>query len=342
MFRKESTPIFAGASKPLSLAAGSRINKNDRSKITAPTGRCYFIRGPCMSFQAMTWAVERKLPALQKLVLLMLANRTNHETGVCIPRIKTLAEECGMSETACKNAIKGLEAANCIRIEQRFQDGMQRPSQYHLLIDARRETPTARRDTPTTVRRQTPTVGRETPTEPGRLNNITNHKDDAPKRVPIERLIEDGVSPETAKDFLAHRKTKNAPLTERAWSGIKAEAAKAGWNLEQALDKTIKRNWIAFEAAWVAKEIQAAGGQLQANDSEWHESASGWEGKGQEVGVKRKPGEDFLWFKCRVAKAAEARKQMDMILADMLRTKNRHYAQVYEFFNGNPPMENAA
>jgi hypothetical protein len=87
-----------------------------------------------MSFQAMTWAVEQKVPALQKLVLLMLANRLNHDTGKCIPKIKTLADECGMSESSVKTAMKGLSEAGLITIVPRFQESVQLPNAYVLHV----------------------------------------------------------------------------------------------------------------------------------------------------------------------------------------------------------------
>ena len=87
-----------------------------------------------MSFQAMNWAVEQKVPALQKLVLLMLANRLNHDTGKCIPKIKTLADECGMSESSVKTAMKGLSEAGMITIIPRFQESVQLPNAYVLHI----------------------------------------------------------------------------------------------------------------------------------------------------------------------------------------------------------------
>lgn len=298
----------------------------------------------------MTWAVEQKLPALQKLVLLMLANRTNHETGICIPKIKTLAEECGMSETACKNAIKALETAGSIRIQQRFTDGMQRPNQYHLLMSARREettarreTPTASRDTPGVGRETTQGVGRQTPTEPGSNKPGKEPKTDAAKRVSIEAMIQDGINPETADAFLQHRKDKKAKLTPLAWAGIKREAGKAGWKLEDALLKAIERNWVGFEADWVAKpqhgQKNATTGPVGVQEGDWWESKAEIERRGTDAGLKQKQGEDFIWFKCRVAKALKERRWMDLILADLARTKNQHYAAVYQYFNGTPPME---
>jgi hypothetical protein len=120
-----------------------------------------------MSFEAMTWAVKQKLPALQKLVLLMLANRTNHDTGQCNPRHRLLSEDCGMSETSVKVAIRALADAGLLTIQERRIESVQLPNQYVLHI------PGAQPEGGGAcgaggVGRNTPPGGRHTPTEPGR------------------------------------------------------------------------------------------------------------------------------------------------------------------------------
>lgn len=80
-------------------------------------------------------------------------------------------------------------------------------------------------------------------------------------------------------------------------------------------------------------------GQTQTGD--WWESSTEIERRAAEAGLKRGPDEGFHWFKCRVAKACKERRWMDLILADLLRTKSSHYARVYEYFNGNPPTDAA-
>jgi hypothetical protein len=69
-----------------------------------------------MSFQAMTWAVEQELPAMQKIVLLMLANRTNPETGLCFPSHDTLAKECGMDKRSVIRQIEKLEKSQLLKV----------------------------------------------------------------------------------------------------------------------------------------------------------------------------------------------------------------------------------
>ncbi|WP_349573092.1 helix-turn-helix domain-containing protein [Azotobacter salinestris] len=88
-----------------------------------------------MSFQAMAWAVDQKLPTLQKFVLLMLANRTNHDTGRCDPSHKRLADDCGMSVASVKRAIKALAEAGYLSVEGRTKNGEKQPNYYRLHLD---------------------------------------------------------------------------------------------------------------------------------------------------------------------------------------------------------------
>lgn len=64
-------------------------------------------------------------------------------------------------------------------------------------------------------------------------------------------LPPDGVSPSVWQDFLKHRKAKKAPVTETSLAGIKREADKAGWSLEDALRECCTRGWQSFKADWV-------------------------------------------------------------------------------------------
>jgi uncharacterized protein YdaU (DUF1376 family) len=61
----------------------------------------------------------------------------------------------------------------------------------------------------------------------------------------------DGVSVDVWNEFIAHRKAKKARVTPLVIDGISAQAAKAGWTLENALKEIIVRNWQSFNADWV-------------------------------------------------------------------------------------------
>lgn len=85
-----------------------------------------------MSFQAMTWAVEQDLKHTEKMVLIMLANYCNHQTGRCDPAHKRLAKECGMSVSTLKRCIDKLASMGLLTVENREQEGVNLPNQYHL------------------------------------------------------------------------------------------------------------------------------------------------------------------------------------------------------------------
>ena len=89
-----------------------------------------------MSFQAMTWATEQELPAMQKIVLLMMANRTNHDTGLCFPSHETLAKECGMTTRSVINQINILSEQDLLSVIHTFgDDGRKRNNHYRLHLD---------------------------------------------------------------------------------------------------------------------------------------------------------------------------------------------------------------
>lgn len=88
-----------------------------------------------MSFEAMAWAVRHELPVKQKIVLLMLANRTNSDTGRCDPSHKRLATDCGMSVSSVKRAIFELEQMGILSITHKSLEDVQLPNQYQLNLD---------------------------------------------------------------------------------------------------------------------------------------------------------------------------------------------------------------
>lgn len=65
----------------------------------------------------------------------------------------------------------------------------------------------------------------------------------------------DGVSIKVWADFLKIRKAQKAPVTETAIEGIRREAGKAGFALEDALRTCVERGWRGFKADWVKGDI---------------------------------------------------------------------------------------
>lgn len=66
----------------------------------------------------------------------------------------------------------------------------------------------------------------------------------------------EGVLQSVWDEFVAHRKSKKAKVTDLVIGKIAEEATKAGWSLEDALKEIIVRNWQSFKADWVAVKPQ--------------------------------------------------------------------------------------
>lgn len=129
------------------------------------------------------------------------------------------------------------------------------------VTDAPVTEPVTRDDTAT----QSPDTRHQTP-------DTKEKKEKRVAALTLDDLVADGLSPETAVGWIAHRKAKKAPLTPLAWAGFKAEVGKApGWTTEAAVLKAIARNWTGFEAEWVAREPQA-GRQQTTGETDWQRS----------------------------------------------------------------------
>ena len=72
----------------------------------------------------------------------------------------------------------------------------------------------------------------------------------------------EGVSDSVWQEFIAHRKSKRARVTQLVIDGISEQARIAGWSLENALKETIVRNWQSFKADWVKDENLSKTGQM--------------------------------------------------------------------------------
>lgn len=67
-------------------------------------------------------------------------------------------------------------------------------------------------------------------------------------------LIEIGVSPEVADDWMQVRKAKRASNTETAFRRIKIEIDKSGLSANECITIAVARSWQGFQADWVASQ----------------------------------------------------------------------------------------
>lgn len=97
---------------------------------------------------------------------------------------------------------------------------------------------------------------------------------DAKQIVSLAELEADGLAPETAADWLTHRKGKKAPLTHTAWNGIKREAARAHRSAEDACTTAMARGWTGFSASWLqADDERTAGNGRRDRETPYNRAA---------------------------------------------------------------------
>ena len=83
----------------------------------------------------MSWAFEQDVEPPAKLVLLALANRVNHETGVCYPGQELIGRECSMSSRTVRRHLRTLEERGLIvRRARMLSEGRGRTSDEYRII----------------------------------------------------------------------------------------------------------------------------------------------------------------------------------------------------------------
>ncbi len=89
-----------------------------------------------MSIQAVAWALEQRIPAGPKLVLVALANHADHTSGLCWPSVALVAHEASCSPRAVYRFVADLTRNGFVAVEKkRGKDGKQRSNNYWLLFD---------------------------------------------------------------------------------------------------------------------------------------------------------------------------------------------------------------
>lgn len=122
--------------------------------------------------------------------------------------------------------------------------------------------------------------------------------------VTADDLVAEGVDPQVALDWLKVRKVKELPLTQTAWDGVKAEAARAGLSAGDAVRIAAENSWAGFKASWYEKQKAESGGPVAEDDLAWLKSWPGIVAKGNALGLRQEDGETPPDFKMRVLRAA--------------------------------------
>jgi len=216
-----------------------------------------------MSFQAIAWAVRQKLPCTQKIVLVMLADRHNGDTGRCDPSHDRLADDCGLTRRSVMDQLAKLDSTGFIRTHHRVIGKLKTSNQYTLMLGF---------GVPADVKefhievQQVPQVvqqvhqgsehvahkpGKEPVKEP--IKEKKSADAPAPRPAKAGFPIPDGIESQAWADWMLVRKAKRAPMTETAWNRHGREAEKAGISPNAAVVACVEYNWQGFDAGWYAE-----------------------------------------------------------------------------------------
>ncbi len=82
---------------------------------------------------AWAWTTDRVTNDKQRLILGCLANCQNHQTGVCNPSIRHIADKTRTHRRTVERTLEALEELGLIERERRYIAGMKTSHQYRLL-----------------------------------------------------------------------------------------------------------------------------------------------------------------------------------------------------------------
>jgi hypothetical protein len=239
-----------------------------------------------MSFQALTWATEQNIPAMQKIVLLMMANRFNHDTGLCCPSHDLLAKECGMTKRSLIDQLSKLEQAGYIKVIRSTNDkGMKKVNRYVLLFNKLGSEPhSLGSEGDSLVGSATDSLGSEPHSLGGSESRSHKPVNIKPVKEPVKKicieddddltikqLIEfkpDQVDCKLWESTLKARKKRKAVQSRRAINGFIGELEKCeqgGVSMTTALDTFLQKSWKGMEAEWILQKQKSPGSATNRN-----------------------------------------------------------------------------
>ena len=205
-----------------------------------------------MSMRLMAQAMSIKVGnPLRKLVLIKLADNANDD-GICFPSYQYIADVCEISKASARNHIDDLINMGFVTKKARKNKDGSSSNLYILHLENGMPADSTGMPADSTGMPADSTGGM--PAD----STITYHSLE-PINEPIKKtkqksavilLAEFGIDGQLAEDFIAHRKSKKATITETVLKGYQREADKAGIPLAEAMEISIVRNWQGFNANW--------------------------------------------------------------------------------------------
>jgi len=276
-----------------------------------------------MSIEAMQWAFHQDIkPASMKFVLVSLGDNAQHD-GMAWPSIAALCEKTGLDRKTVISALNRLEQAGFLSDSGKRTGSTGQVKVYRFNFDRLKDTENgtvpkteqyrnSRQRVPKTTGNSTvfphksTENGTRNPQEPPEPSGNPQDAPSAPAAEPVwkplQALIAAGVKKQTAKDWLALRKAKTAPVTETVFDLATQAAKQAGVTLQQALEICCVRGWTGYKAEWIKKHLAEEGA---GTGGAWWATDETVLAKGSELGLKPYASESHFSFKQRVQAAID-------------------------------------
>ena len=213
----------------------------------------------------MLWGMKQELPAMQKMVLMAIANRFNDDMGYCFPSHELLAKESGMSKSSVLRQIEALEKTTLLSVIRSLDDkGNKNVNRYILKVGASVtvELPLVSERNEASV-----TVTHETVNEPVSINQKDNHKESAPKKAKL--VLPEFIDQATWDEWMTVRKKKGAVISETSTNRLLSTLAKVeadavlsmnGITPNEAIAIAIEQSWKGLNIEWLHNRLKQQGG----------------------------------------------------------------------------------
>lgn len=165
-------------------------------------------------------------------------------SGAAIYGRKEIAVLLGFSEQNIRTALVNLKSTNEITIKT--------TNKFSIIQIVRWE---EYQSSTSNLTNNQPTTNQQLTTDK-EYKNIINKKDNTYVLSKKNKKLEkpDDVSESVWEDFIVHRKSKKAPVTETVLKSIRSESEKIGWTIEKAMAEMCARGWQGFKAQWIINE----------------------------------------------------------------------------------------
>lgn len=180
------------------------------------------------------------------MVYALINGFSQNGQGCFYGSLNYICETCGISKRTAIYILNDLVERGCLLKEETIQNGVKRVH-YQINRGSAEIAPVVQKlhrgsaeIAPNNI------VDNISPTE-----NINKEKD---VRFDFKKsLLEIGVSPQVAEDWLKVRKAKKAANTETAFKRIKKEIELSRLSADECITIAVERSWQGFKAEWVDK-----------------------------------------------------------------------------------------